>query len=231
LIVASLKFVSQIITYCFVAVVVFPSVSFGNLFLLVVIAYYVIRQLKLFSYNYTSVLFSAVAISKRIKETQNHVTCFNGNLAISNVMFEELEEIEINGRLLDTSQNIHITSNFEGLIEIKINDHSYGIPKELFQLLIRKYRPIHKHVLSLLLRISVLIFWVLLFLTITHNYSLIPDDQITEVLHVILIIAVGALPKLIESDHISHSNTPKDKLEKKFMEQTIIEYWTQRKIS
>jgi hypothetical protein len=231
LIVASLRFISKVITYCFIAVVIFPSVSFGNIFLFVVIVYYIIRQLKLFSYNYTSILLSAVTISKRINKTQNHVTCFNGHLTVSNVMLNELMGIEVNGRFLETSQNIALSNTRENVIEMKIAEHSYGIPNELFQLLIRKYRPMHKYVLSLLLRVSVLIFWVLLFLIITHNYCLVPDDQIAEVLHVIFIIAVGALPKLIESNHISHSYSPKDKIEKKFMEQTIIEYWTKRQAS
>jgi hypothetical protein len=146
-------------------------------------------------------------------------------------MFNELRGIEINGQLLDTSQNTIMPNTSENIIEMKIEEHSYGIPNELFQLLIRKYRPIHKHVLSMLLRVSILTSWLLLFLIITHTYSLVPDDQITEVLHVIFIIAVGALPKLIESNHIGHSNAPKDKIEKKFMEQTIIEYWTKRKES
>ncbi|XP_060559019.1 uncharacterized protein LOC132719280 [Ruditapes philippinarum] len=231
LFVSSFTFVTKVILYCFVAVVIFPSVSFGNIFLFVVIVYYIIRQLKLFKYNYTSLLLSAVTISKRINKTQNYVTCFNAHLTVSNVMFNELRGIEINGQLLDTSQNTIIPNTSENVIEMKIEEHSYGIPNELFQLLIRKYRPIHKHVLSMLLRVSILTSWLLLFLIITHNYSLVPDDQITEVLQVILIIAVGALPKLIESNHIGHSNAPKDKIEKKFMEQTIIEYWTKRKAS
>ena len=230
LVVSSLKFVTQIITYCFVAVIMFPSVSFGNLFLLLVIVYYIIRQLKLFSYSYTSVLFSAVAISKRISETENHVTCFNGHLVISNVILEDHMDMEINGRLLNISQNIFINNDTESPVKMKMENNCYGIPKDLYQILIRKYRPIHKHVLSFLLRVSVLTSCVLLFLSITHNY-LVPDDQITEVLHVIFIIAVGALPKLIESDLISHYNATNVKIENKFIEQTIIEYWTQRQCS
>ena len=230
LIVSSFTFVAQIITYCFVAVIIFPSVSFGNLFLLLVIVYYIIRQLQLFSYNYTSLLLSAVAISKRISETHNNVACFNGHLVISNVVLEDLSGIEINGRLLDTCQiqDSLINNDAEKLLEMKMENNCYGIPKELYQILIHKYYPIHKHVLSLLFRVSGLTFCVLLFLSITHSYHLVPDDQIAEVLHVIFIIAVGALPKLIESNLVSHYNAPKVKIENKFIAQTVIEYWTRR---
>ncbi|XP_053401935.1 uncharacterized protein LOC128557753 [Mercenaria mercenaria] len=227
IVVSSLKFISHVITYCFVAVIIYPSVSFGSLFLVLVIAYYIIRQLKFFSYKYTMLLNTAVEITKHINKTPNHVTCYEGHFLLSNVGFHSLREIEINGRLLDSSQII-VMSRTNDTVKTKMKDNCYGIPKDLFDSLIQKYRPVHIHVLSLLFRVFILIGCVLFFLSITHSCIIVPEGQISEVMHVVFIIVVGALPKLIETNFIGHNNAPIEKIEKRYLEQSIVEYWTQR---
>ena len=226
LIVTSFKFITVLITYCFLAILLYPSNSFGRVFLSVIIIYYILRQLKNFSYIYSRLFLTAVAISKRISETHNHVTCSDGHLFISNTVFEEIGELQMNGRQIHFAQNLTIRPG--NIIKVKVKDKCFGIPQELFDLLIQKFRPVHKYILLLLLRVIILISCVILFLYIMHAWTLVPEHQLSEVMHVLLVIVVGAIPKLIESDVIGHSNASREKIEKKYIEQCIIEFWTRR---
>ncbi|XP_045158875.2 uncharacterized protein LOC123524619 [Mercenaria mercenaria] len=224
--VQSFSFISQIIVFCFVAVIVYPSVSFGYLFFFVVLLYYVVRLVKDFGDGYLELLSVAVEKSHDIYSQSNHLSVYDGQLLLSNVQAHEIREIRVNGQRLDIPQNV-LQRLGKGNIVKKVseNDNVFGIPKRLFDVIVQAHRPVHIQVLKILFQLVFVICLVTITMSITSKFATGATSEISDVMHVIFIVTVGALPRVLEVALMNSSETVKREIEIRRIEQTIKDYW------
>ena len=224
--VQSFSFISQIIIFCFVAVIVYPSVAFGYLFFFVVLLYYVVRLVKDFSEGYLELLSIAVEKSHDLYGQINHMSVFNGQLLLTNVQVPDIKGIRVNDHLLDIPQNVlqrvSKRNNMKKLIE---KDSTFGIPKRLFDAIVKIHRPVHIQVLKILFQLAFVIFLVVITMSITSQFATGATSEISDVMHVIFIVTVGALPRVLEVALMNSSESLKREIEIRRIEQTIKEFW------
>ncbi|XP_060593566.1 uncharacterized protein LOC132748038 [Ruditapes philippinarum] len=222
----SFAVLSQIFILCFISIIIFPSVSFGYIFFFTAALYFCLHQIRNFEEVYANLLSTAVEVSDRIEGYSNNVSFLNNRLNLSNVRYENIKDIRINGNVLDISQNVLRTIHLHGNSRIREVNNTMGIPKKLFDHLIRTYRPVHQQVLSFIFKVFAMASLIIVTLSITSDYVKGPTSKISEVMHVIFFIAVGALPELIEVT-VSYRDDEhvKKEIEERKMEQTIREFW------
>ncbi|XP_060559017.1 uncharacterized protein LOC132719278 [Ruditapes philippinarum] len=224
--IASVGLITQILSLCFIAVIIYPSVSFGYLFFIVIVLYYFIKKIRNFSDVYAELLTSAIDISKKLSEEPFRVTLEDGYINISNIKCETLKGININGTVLnDNSPELTLNRDFHQTCKLRKKNHVYGIPKGLFDYLVQKHRPVHIQFLALLYRVSLMIAFVNITLSVSSNYASGPTSEISEVMHVIFIVVVGVIPQLIG---IAFANSNSDlvrEIEERKIEESILEYY------
>ena len=93
----SFFFISQLLVYCYVAVIVYPEVAFGYLFFGVVFLYYIVRVIAGFGAKYLALLNDTIEIVIRIEEQDNYLAWFDGHLLVSNIKICTFNNINING--------------------------------------------------------------------------------------------------------------------------------------
>ncbi|XP_045192414.2 uncharacterized protein LOC123548868 [Mercenaria mercenaria] len=222
---ANFSFISKVVTYCFVAIVIYPSVSFGYLFFFVILLYYFVKLFRDFGDGYTDLLSTAVDISRNLSDGAK-ISANDGNVVISNLKADSFESIRINGKLLDVSQNtLQTLSENELPVMIRERNNIFGIPKQLFNTLVQKHRPVHQQVLVLCFKSSMLIFFVILTLNISSNYVKGPNADISEVMHVIFIVVVGVLPKLVVAALSRSDKSIVREIQRRDIKASIVEFW------
>ncbi|XP_052817853.1 uncharacterized protein LOC128243894 [Mya arenaria] len=224
----SFVFFSKIIIYCLVAVVFMPSASFGYLFFFIVLLYYVVHLVKGFGDTYLELLSTGVERSLDLDTHVNHVSYQDGHLVISNVRAPNIRSIRINNTLIEVIKNSleKIKSSYEVARHTRQVNSVHGIPKELFEHLVRKHRPVHIQLLKLIFQLTFIIILVALTLIITSKFkSGSSYEQGPEVMHVLFMVTVGALPRVLEVLLTDGSEVVKKQLEESRIEQTIVRYW------
>ena len=217
---------SQIFVLCFISIIIFPSVSFGYIFFFTSALYFCFHQTRNFGEVYSNLLSTAVEVSDKIEGYSNKVSFLNNRLILSNVRYENIKDVRINGKVLDISQNVLRTVHIHGNSKIRELDNTMGIPKKLFEHLINVYRPVHQQVLSLVFKVFAMAALIIVTLSITSDYVQGPTSEISEVMHVIFIVAVGTLPEMIEVT-VSYRDDEyvKKEIEERKIEQTIRDFW------
>ena len=223
----SLWLIMHVIAMCFIAVIIYPSVSFGYLFFIVIVLYYFIKQIRNFSDVYSDLLTTAVEISKNMAEEPYRVAFIDDYISITNVSFETLKGIKVNGTDLDNnSLEMFLDQDLKKRFKIRKKNHMFGIPKDLFDFLVQKHCPVHKQFLTLLFRVSVMIAFVYVTLGISSNYVSGPTTEISEVMHVIFIVVVGVIPQLIGIAFANSNSALVREIEERKIEESIEEYWS-----
>ena len=225
--IASFGLITQVIAYCFIAVIIYPSVSFGYLFFIVIVLYYFIKQIRNFSDVYSELLTTAVDISKTMAEEPYSVSLVDGYISITNIKSGGLKGIKIDGTVLHSTEMI-LGQDMEEKFKIRKKNHMFGIPKNLFDFLVQKHRPVHKQFLTLLFRVSIMIAFVYVTLGISSNYVSGPTTEISEVMHVIFIVVVGVIPQLIGIAFANSNSALVREIEERKIEESIKEYWSSR---
>ena len=233
-VIESFIFLSEFFVYSYLAVIIYPAISFGYLFFAVVLGYYVIRLIRGFGHRYLDLLNDIVEISLNIKQQDNHVTNFDGNLIISNVKIRTVKTIKINGLVFPVPRNMRdgfCNIREERKDRIRFHNDAYGIGKDLFDYVISKHMPIHQQVLRVVFQLALIAFMLLFTLTLTRGYFTGSTSQITEVMHVIFIVTIGALPRVLEVAMSDSSEHIERDLKMRKLERTICQFWREREIS
>lgn len=223
----SFSFVSQIIMFCFIAVIVYPSLSFGYLFFFIVLLYYLFRLFRDFGDGYLELLSTAVERSVDLEYNVNYVSVYNSQLVVSNVRVHPIHSIKINNVTIDVPQNTLQTIQHNSLNSGKIKQrrNTYGIPKTLFNFLVHKYRPMHIQFLRLLLHFGLIILLIIVTMSITSKFVSGPTSELSDVMHVIFLVTVGALPRVLEVAMVNESKVVKKEIQNRNIEQSILQYW------
>ncbi|XP_052819310.1 uncharacterized protein LOC128245112 [Mya arenaria] len=222
----SFTFICKVIMFCFVAVIIFPSFAFGYLFFAVVILYYLVRLIRDFGDTYLTLLSTAVEKSMALDRNVNDVKIYQGHLIISNVKAIGIQSIRINNKLIDVPPNVLQTiSNTTALVKTKVKENMYGIPCDLFEFLVKRHRPVHIEVLKLLFHITLIASLIGMAVLITQRVVSGPASDVSEVMHVIFVVTIGALPRVLEVAMVNESEIVKGDIEERDIEQSIVEYW------
>ncbi|WAR12164.1 hypothetical protein MAR_026344 [Mya arenaria] len=181
-----------------------------------------------FGDTYLELLSTGVERSLDLDTHVNHVSYQDGHLVISNVRAPNIRSIRINNTLIEVIKNSleKIKSSYEVARHTRQVNSVHGIPKELFEHLVRKHRPVHIQLLKLIFQLTFIIILVALTLIITSKFkSGSSYEQGPEVMHVLFMVTVGALPRVLEVLLTDGSEVVKKQLEESRIEQTIVRYW------
>lgn len=222
----SFSFISQVTMFCFLSVIMYPSVSFGYLFFFVVILFYLVHLVRCFGDGYLELLTMAVEISTELESGINSVSVFENELQVSNVVATGINRIRVNDCCIELSRDVQTSirpSSFTSKTRHKRN--LIGIPTELFDYLVRKFKPVHVEFLKVFFQLSLITTLVFVTLSIeAHNVSGV-TSEISEVMHVVFLVTVGALPRVLEVAMRSQSEIIRHEIFRREMEYAINKYW------
>ncbi|XP_052769190.1 uncharacterized protein LOC128209271 [Mya arenaria] len=224
----TLMLLSKIILFSFLAVITFPSTSFGYIFFGVVFLYYIVKMCQKFSDGYFELLADAVEASLQLESEVQRTTVIDGTVIIGIENLVEISKFQVGDRTINLStdqrrairEGSHLNRR-----KLHTKDHSLGIPRDLFNLLVRTYRPVYKEVTKAFLKILFILVLIEITLHIVVEDNKGQSEELSEVMHVVFIVAIGALPRILEVslDNVFES-IKKDKEIRK-IKSTIIEYW------
>ena len=221
----SFYFISQILVFCYVAVIVFPAVAFGYLFFGVVLLYYIFRLIRGFGVKYLDLLNDVVEISMNMEEQDNYMSVFDGNLVISNVKLSGINRIKINDTVVPVAQNLLQGIKIKTDSRLSFRDNTYGIKEELFNYVVRKHMPVHQQVLKVVFHLSMICLFLSITISLTAGFITGPTSEISDVMHVIFIVTVGALPRVLEVALLDSSEQINRDIKLRRLEETVNRYW------
>ena len=227
----SFIFLSEFFVYSYLAVIIYPGISFGYLFCAVVLGYYVVRRIRSFGVNYLDLLNDIVEISLNIEQQDNHVTNFDGHLVLSNIKISAVKSIKINGKVYPVAANMQHafrSDHNRSTDRLRFRNNAYGIRKDLFDYIINKHLPVHQQVLKVLFQLVLIVLFLLFTITLTGGSFTGPTSQITEVIHVVFIVSVGALPRVLEAALSDSSEHIERDLQMRSLENSVCQYWRER---
>ena len=224
----SFLFMSQIIVYCYIAVVIFPTASFGYLFFAVVLAYYIFRLIRGFGAKYLELLCDTVEIISRTEEQDSYLTVFDGSLLISNFKVLEIKNVYINNVKIPVPlqcQRELLRLRGTRRCRLIFRNNTYGIPKGLFDYVVTKHLPVHQQALKVVFQLVMIFFFLLITISLTTSFCRGPVSEMSDVMHVVFIVTVGALPRVLEV--VSHESSEHVYREIKLrrIEATANAYW------
>lgn len=114
------------------------------------------------------------------------------------------------------------------LPKILYSNEKHGIPRELYDLLVRKYRPVHIQVALALLRLMLILTLIIITISVVLQGSAQQKAAVSEVIHVVFIVAIGALPRILELALSTMNESVKKDIENRKMTVTIEQYWRDR---
>ena len=199
-------FLASVTVFCFIAVLVYPNESFGYLFFSSVFIYYCLKVWEKFGDVYHELLIDTVEICNQLE--MNYGEPFTG---INEIQTPIRQPSRLNPK---TAIRILIRKN-----------HVNGIPRDLFQILIKQYRPIYKHVAQSGLKIILILSLLAVSVSIVVTKHDKPIQGLSEMMHVVFIVAIGAIPRLIEVAMDTMNMSVKKDIEMGKIKETVIKYW------
>lgn len=232
---ASLSFLALIVVFSFLSVIVYPSYSFGYLFFGLAFLYYFMKLLQSFGDVYFELLHDAVEISGRLESGVIYPHMLNGTIVVETNQAEDIDKLQVNDRVIyltDTQKQklvkeVHDTAVTNSQ-KLRYRNNKMGIPHDLFDLLVRRYRPVHIQVVKALMRLVLILSMIIITITIVLQGSYQQKAAISEVIHVIFIVAIGALPRILELAVSTMNESVKKDIETRKMTATVEQYWRDR---
>lgn len=221
----SFYFISQVLVFCCVAVIVYPAVAFGYLFFGVVLLYYIFRLIRGFGVRYLELLNEVVEISMNMEEQDNYLSVFDGNLVISNVKITGIKSIRINDTFVPVAQNLLQGGEKKTNCRLSFRNNTYGIRKELFNYVVKKHMPVHQQVLKVVFHLSMICLFLSITISLTAGFITGPTSEISDVMHVIFIVTVGAVPRVLEVALLDSSEHIQRDIKLRRLEDTVNMYW------
>lgn len=194
-------FLSLILVYSYLSVLIFPAVSFGYIFFGVVLLYYIFRLIRGFGVKYQQLLRNIIDIELQVEERSYYPAVVHGELVIRNIKPSTFSSIRINEVTLPIDQTqLHELRNRKEDKESRLvyNDSVYGIRRDLFDFVVRRHLPVHKELLKLAWHLSTICLCLLNTMSLTAGFVTGPTSEMSEVMHVIFTITIGALPRILE---------------------------------
>ncbi|XP_045157916.2 uncharacterized protein LOC123524079 [Mercenaria mercenaria] len=224
----SFAFISEVLVFSFISVIVYPTTSFGYLFFGIVFFYYIFKTFQGLGNTYLELLADTVEISYEMENDMYKNPIIDGTLIINDSTPVEITKIQISHRVINLSTNQRQAIrevNIDKKPKLVYRKHVAGIPRDLFYLLVKKYFPVHIQITHALLRICLILalIYVTISIVVVKPYS--PTEGISEMMHVVFIVAIGALPRVLEvaMDNINHH--VKKEIHLREIKATVHDYW------
>lgn len=232
---ASLSFLALMAVFSFLAVIVYPAYSFGYLFFGLAFFYYFFKLRQSFGEVYFELLHDAVEVSGHLESGAINPHMIAGSVVVETNQPEDIDKLQVNDKVIyltDNQKQKLVTDSKDTTLsnsqKIRYRNHKIGIPRDLFDVLVRKYRPVHIQVVKALMRLILILSLIVITITIVLQGSYQQKASISEVIHVIFIVAVGALPRILELAVSTMTESVKKDIEARRMTATIEQYWRDR---
>jgi hypothetical protein len=152
----------------------------------------------------------------------------DNTLIIDDSVPYEITKIQINECIISlSSDQRHVLreADCDKGPKVIYKKHMTGIPNDLFQILVKKYLPLHVQITHAFLKISLILVLIYLTISMVDRKPYSQTEGISEMMHVIFIIVVGSLPRVLEValDNSNHHIRKEIKLRK--IRATINKYW------
>ena len=198
----SFLFVSQVIMYCYIAIVIFPTASFGYLFFVIVLVYYIFRLIRGFGANYLELLCDTVEIISRTEEQDAYLSVPDKSVLISDFRIKDIKTVVISNVKIPVpleSQHRLLCRRRNTRENILIYRHNtYGIRRDLFDYVVKRHLPVHQQALKVILHLVVIFCFLLITISLTTSFCRGPVSEMSDVMHVVFVVIVGALPRVME---------------------------------
>lgn len=210
---SSFYYLARMVVFSFMAVLIYPTESFGYFFFIVVFIYYIFKVWEKFGQVYFELLADAVEICHELETS--HQRYQNSGDVISMDIQQMAADRQSGKNSCDSSASRQL---------IFKKDNIEGIQRDLFQVLVKQYRPVYKHAARSTLKIIMILALIAVTVSIVLEKGEKSSEGLSEMMHVMFIIVIGALPRLLEMafDTINHS-VRKD-IEMRRMKETVLTY-------
>lgn len=225
----SFSFLAKILVFSLISVIVYPATSFGYLFFGIVFLYYIFKTFQGFGNGYLVLLADAVEISSQLENNYRN-QIIDGTVILDDTVPFEITKLQIRNRIinLSTDQRQAIRESWAGQNQrLVYRNHVAGIPSDLFLYLVKKYLPVHVQITHALLRIFLILTLIYVTISMVVVKPFGPSEGISEMMHVVFIIAIGALPRVLEVAVDNLNYHVKKEIHLREMKSTIDKYWTQ----
>ncbi|KAL3848531.1 hypothetical protein ACJMK2_019382 [Sinanodonta woodiana] len=205
---ASFSIVGEIIVFLFYALVLFPSSSFGYLFFGGALLYYIWKLLQGIGDVYDELLSDLFEVCSNLELNRSIPTIHNSTVMIQTPPRLKISTLKVNDvsiNLTEVQTNlIHNSKTASGTTYVHYESHIPGISRRLFMHAVRKTKPVHITVFQAIFRIGLIVLLVVGTMKLSMNSSGM-SSEISEVMHVLFIVVIGALPRVLEIT-LSHSD-------------------------
>ncbi|XP_052774748.1 uncharacterized protein LOC128213227 [Mya arenaria] len=153
----SFIYLAQMAIYCFVALILFPTIAFGYLFFFVTLMYYLAHLVGDFGDGYSRLLQIVVNKSIVLEQAVNVVIYNDKTLEIINVN-QHFETVKLNGEeiAIPIETQINIQSRVSHVQMVMHKHFAPGIPRELFDKIVKEKRPVNAQIVHLLVHLTII---------------------------------------------------------------------------
>lgn len=223
-------FLSKMLIFSFLSVIVYPSFSFGYIFFGIVFLYYILKLMSGFGEGYQELLSDVVEASFQLDEDPNTFQLVDSTLIVNGARGCNITKVQILNSVLylTNTQSLAIReASVHKPSKIRLQDHKAGIPRELFLKIVAMHRPVYKQMFMILLRIGLIFCLIYVTILIVSSKPRGSEAGISEVMHVVFLMAVGALPRIVEIIFTRVNPSVKKDIQIRKLKSIILEYWQQ----
>ncbi|KAL4234161.1 hypothetical protein ACF0H5_005814 [Mactra antiquata] len=135
-----------------------------------------------------------------------------------------IEDVDLS-RQLNENKKVATDANGQDVEKVQEKKCCFGIPKALFDILVQEFRPAHRELLSLTFKAAIIIIFVYALLNVSSAINTGPTNEISEVMHVMFIVVVGALPRLVSSLFSHRNDIQLNEIKERQIREVITRYW------
>ncbi|XP_052257982.1 uncharacterized protein LOC127862767 isoform X1 [Dreissena polymorpha] len=206
----SFVFLSEVLIFSFLAVLVYPSFSFGYLFFGIVLIYYVFKMIAGFGKDYAEFLADIVDACKELDNDPFGVQMVGDTIMVSDNRFNNVKKLQCNDMTIELTtqqRNAIRCSTKRKATWLHYKNHAVGVSKALFMKLVDVHRPIHIKIAQGILKLGLIVILILFTASVLRQKPHTVIKGVSEVMHVVFVLVIGALPKILEIaiEHADHS--------------------------
>ncbi|KAL3847883.1 hypothetical protein ACJMK2_018774 [Sinanodonta woodiana] len=198
---ASFSFLGEILIFLFYALVMFPSSSFGYLFFGGALVYYIWKLLRGIGDAYYGLLSDLFEICTNLDRHHNVLKIYDSTVMIAAPPALKITAFRVNDKTIKLTKEqtnmINTPVNSGVKTYVRYEKHIPSIPRQLFMYVVRKSKPVHITVFQAIFRIGLIVLLVIGTMRVYLN-STEMSSEISEVMQVIFIVVIGALPRVLE---------------------------------
>jgi hypothetical protein len=231
--ICSFAFLAEVFVFSFISIIIFPSTSFGYLFFGGVFLYYIYKMLTVIGENYLELLADAVDVSSQMDHDMLRNNVVDNTLIIDDLAGCQITKLQIRDKIINlTDDQCQAMSEVCGAHPPKVSyrKNVAGIPRDLFNILVNKLLPVHIQITQALLKIFLILALIAVSISIIVARPYGPSEGISEVIHVVFIVVVGALPKLLEVALENKNHGVRKDIHLREIRSLISKYWSERYI-